>query len=1288
VTSNRQSEMRRICQETLERPPSERGRYLADACGGDETLRREVEALLAHDVSAETFLSSPAFDVAAQQVAAADSDLRRAFIGRTLSRYSIVSELGAGGMGVVYKAIDTRLERQVALKLIAPGDSADTDSRRRFVGEARAASQLNHPNIVSIHDVDEDGGVLFLVMELVDGQPLDDLISQAGLPVHRALDYALQIADALATAHAAGIVHRDVKPGNIMVSDSGRVKVLDFGLAKRVDAHAPNGVAATGTARGVVLGTVAYMSPEQAQGLPIDARSDVFSFGAVLYEMLAGVRAFGGTTQLTTLAAILTGVPPPLTSRRSDLPADLVHLVNACLEKHAAVRPTMPDVAHALNRIREADSSHLQLTPAGRTQRPLAGLELLFNTAERTPFVGRDAEMAELKRLLDRTLTGQGGIVMIGGEPGVGKTRLARELLREAWQRGCTCLTGHCYEMEGAPPFVPFIELTEQAVRLVPQAARMAMGNQASEIAVIVPSLRRSYADIPPLPEVPANQQRRLIFGAFLEYLQRGTQQSPEVLLLDDLHWADEPTLQLLLHLAPRVSSMRLLVISTYRDGELYVKGSLAKTLEALLRQRLTTRVALRGLSEPGVEQMVAAMSPSSPPLGLARAIFGQTEGNPFFVEEVYQHLAEEGKLSGDAAEWKANLRVDSVVVPEGVRLVIGHRLERLRDGTRGVLTAAAVIGRTFALDILQAVVDAPEDMVLDVIEEAERAQFVAAQSAGRETRYGFVHELIRAALVNAVSLPRRQRLHLKIADAIERLRAASLDSHASVLAHHLYHAGSAADGQRTARALLVAGRRALGASAFEEALEAFETVIGFESNEAEPVMGEVYERRGFALIGLHRLDSAAESFERALERCISRSDNAGIVRAAGAAFACHAWRLQQARAREVAIRGAAAVDPALAEHATLQALVASVPAPSQVAESLDRMRVAEDVARQHGDPGVLGRVLFSKANLAFSTGRVAQTIEVVRIVDTLASHLPSTLHADLQWLLVLATMCRGQFEAAEAMLPELERRWRRSGNQGGQWVSRSAPEAIRFARSGDIPAYLDGADALLEQLPHAFTFLTRTRRAMCLAYIGRMAEAVDELTRASTEEPVDHPWSGIVDSAFLALAAVSGDTAAARTRLRSVVDRLPTPGEPNVQGRWLALLSIIPTLILLEARDECAALYQSAVQLLSTGMVWSWLSLGPMVPQLAAGIAAHAGGRTDTAREHFEQARRIAHEIPDRVLQPTVDYWYGRMLRESAEEIDRSRGRAMLESAVADFRTLGMVFHTRLAERAIAGHS
>ncbi len=338
---------------------------------------------------------------------------------------------------------------------------------------------------------------------------------------------------------------------------------------------------------------------------------------------------------------------------------------------------------------------------------------------------------------------------------------------------------------------------------MLPQALRAAMGDLAPEIAAMVPSLRRTYNDIPPLGEVPADQQRRLIFGAFLEYLRRATQKSPCVFLLDDLHWADDATLQLLRHLAPHLATMRVLIVGTYRDVELDVKRPFAKALESLLRQRLATRIALRRLSESAVHELLAKMSGSAPPSGLTTAVFRETEGNPFFVEEVYQHLSEEGKLFDEGGAWKADLRVDTIEVPEGVRLVIGRRLDRLGERARTVLTAGAVVGRTFPLDLLQAVVNLSDDAVFDALEEAERAQLVAADASQRTVRYGFVHELIRTTLVTDLSLPRRQRLHLKVADALERLRAASLESHASVLAHHLYQAGAAADTGRTARFLL-----------------------------------------------------------------------------------------------------------------------------------------------------------------------------------------------------------------------------------------------------------------------------------------------------------------------------------------------------------------------------------------------------------------------------------------------------------------------------------------------------
>jgi eukaryotic-like serine/threonine-protein kinase len=282
-------------------------------------------------------------------------------IGSRLSHYTLTAPLGAGGMGVVYRATDSRLNRTVALKVISPDAIADADRKHRFLREARAASALSHPNIVTIHDIGEVDGVDFLVMELVSGRPLDQLIPKEGLPVDRAIDLAIQIASALEAAHGADIVHRDIKPANIMVTESGQVKVLDFGLAKQLDRLTDEGLTTVAptlaTEAGIVLGTMAYMSPEQAQGLPIDGRTDIFSFGAVVYEMLTGRRAFAGATSMSTLAAILGEQPASVETIRKDIPAGLAHLVHDCLNKDRAQRPSARAALDRLTLLRSASRS-------------------------------------------------------------------------------------------------------------------------------------------------------------------------------------------------------------------------------------------------------------------------------------------------------------------------------------------------------------------------------------------------------------------------------------------------------------------------------------------------------------------------------------------------------------------------------------------------------------------------------------------------------------------------------------------------------------------------------------------------------------------------------------------------------------------------------------------------------------------------------------------------------------------------------------------------------------------
>ena len=326
-------------QAALDRPAQERVAFLDEACGDDEALKDEASQLLTAYTEAGDFIEQPAIVTDARVLIGNDSGVN---IGRVIGPYRIIEELGTGGMGEVYLAQDTRLARLVALKILHSFFASDDARLRRFQREARAASALNHPNILTIHDVGESEGVHFIATEFIDGQTLRELIPPEGLSLEETLAIIIQVASALMEAHAAGIIHRDIKPENIMRRADGIVKILDFGIAKLTEvapsesaSEAPTIIKAQ-TETGTVMGTVGYMSPEQARGLIVDERTDIWSLGCVLYEMLAGRTPFAGATRLDTLVAVLEREPAPLFQSPEDAPArlqQLQHIITKALRK-------------------------------------------------------------------------------------------------------------------------------------------------------------------------------------------------------------------------------------------------------------------------------------------------------------------------------------------------------------------------------------------------------------------------------------------------------------------------------------------------------------------------------------------------------------------------------------------------------------------------------------------------------------------------------------------------------------------------------------------------------------------------------------------------------------------------------------------------------------------------------------------------------------------------------------------------------------------------------------------
>src|SRR5215217_2962191 len=335
MTPERWQQVKQIFNSALMYRPEERGPFILQACSGDENLRSEVESLVASHEQSGSFIDKPALETAASVLAGERAELRS---GQIIGSYEVISFISRGGMGEVYLAEDKRLGRKVALKLLPASFTTDEDRLRRFEQEARFASALNHPNIITIYEIRQAAGSHVIATEFVEGETLRYRLSRSALTLSEALNVAIQVADALSAAHKAGIIHRDIKPENIMLRPDGYVKVLDFGLAKLSEQAAP-AVAAEAptiqvrTGSGIVIGTAGYMSPEQARGLGVDPRSDIFSLGAVIYEMIARRKPFAGDTPSDTLAAILKTEPPPLSRVAPGLPSELARIVNKSLRK-------------------------------------------------------------------------------------------------------------------------------------------------------------------------------------------------------------------------------------------------------------------------------------------------------------------------------------------------------------------------------------------------------------------------------------------------------------------------------------------------------------------------------------------------------------------------------------------------------------------------------------------------------------------------------------------------------------------------------------------------------------------------------------------------------------------------------------------------------------------------------------------------------------------------------------------------------------------------------------------
>ena len=760
-------------------------------------------------------------------------------------RYRLDSEIGRGGMGIVYRATDLELMREVAIKVL-PHTSSSPDARQRLLREARAAAALNHPHIISVHDVGESEGLPFFVMELVNGPSL----SQARpTELARIVDIAVEICAALDHAHANSIVHRDLKPENVLLSTAsqpGSVKLADLGLA--LPAYG-----ARISRAGLIVGTASYMAPEQALGETVDGRTDLYALGVLLYELTTGRLPFTGDDPLTVISQHVNASVVPPRVLRPDLPRALEAVILRLLAKDPAQRfATAGETGAALR-----DS----LSVAEDVGDGSASAVAILDALSRGRLVGRSAELLEARDLWHRAREGRGHGVLLSGEPGAGKTRLAREVTIQAAVDGAVVLSGGCYEYEATTPYLPFVEAFRRWVREQKDdvALTATLGDAARQISKLAPEIETRLGPFPQHPELPPHEERLLFFDAVAQVFRNLAGTKGLLFYADDLHWADRGTLWLFGHLLRQLRDERVLILGAYRETELDRAHPLAKALVDWNRDRLITRVALKRFDATETSAQLGALLGESVSGDFANAVHRETEGNPFFVEEVLKALIEQGSVRRESGRWK-RCDVAELIIPQSVKEAIGSRLDRVTQGCNEVLRAAAVLGKTFTFEELMATAgDQKEDALLDALDEAVGAQLI---SAARDESFTFTHDKIREVLYEELNPIRRRRLHRQAAEALEGRRTTS---HCAVekLAHHFIKAGD------YDRGLIYSKRAASEAErvfAFEDAIAAYgcardcaQTLeLTGEELELEESIGKLYLLHG-------EIIPAGEHFERAL---------------------------------------------------------------------------------------------------------------------------------------------------------------------------------------------------------------------------------------------------------------------------------------------------------------------------------------------------------------------------------------------------------------------------------------
>lgn len=742
-------------------------------------------------------------------------------IGAVLAdKYEVIRLLGKGGMGEVYLARDLHLERMIAIKTLSTELAGEGEHKARFLREARMASALNHPNILTVYEVSTYKNFLFMATEYVEGQTLRQMIRVGTISLREFLDIAIQGAQGLAAAHDAGIIHRDLKLENFILRQDGYLKVLDFGLAKGADS--PTTVDPTDafkTRAGLILGTPHYMSPEQAKGKALDTRSDIFSFGTVLYELLTRQVAFDAESDVQILFNVVFKEPDPIPDT---VPLRIREVIKRAMQKNPDTRyQSMQTLLEDLIACKTELQNLLHLHAAGGnpTQNRGTGkltmtgvnsrfttFNLTINSSEMGPatspdydqFVGRDNEIGILKTELQRSYDGKSRPVLILGDSGSGKTQLLHRFQQWAQSQRAIIGIASFFDQNSnlGHPYQPVLTLLASVLNI--RDTETAGGKKDSETGRKIATQVKTQFNIELPSIIFENNLQKIneidqwqVFDVLRQLFNRLTQSQPLVLLFDNLHWSSNIILELIGYALRNLIGARLLIVATASDEEASKPGAILRDWILAQSRYLTfEQIKLKPFDSSDVRKMLEAvfLRIEISPREIDR-LCEITSGNPYYLIELVRLLVNESKISLGEGWWLCQ-SLEEIELPTTIGIAVEYKLEKCSEELKNLLAQASVIGDTFNFEVLAEISEKDEDDLEDLLSIAVKTFLIKEEKSSRGDDYRFYNATIRRVLYESLSKRQKRRLHAQTAEALQTVYRNKLPRVTGKLAYHYNAAG------------------------------------------------------------------------------------------------------------------------------------------------------------------------------------------------------------------------------------------------------------------------------------------------------------------------------------------------------------------------------------------------------------------------------------------------------------------------------------------------------------------